>query len=311
MGRIRTIKPEFHAHEELSALPAETHLLAGALTNYADDYGYFNANPGLVKAGTHPLRKDSLTTEQQLAQLEAMGYIEIRSCADGKVIGKIVNFSIHQKVSHPSDSKLEIRFNEGSRKIPEPSLKPQEVLGPEQGTGNRELKGNRVASTAPRVSASPAFITFALGQGKTHIVTEADIASWEQAYPAVDVRQELRRALVWLDAHPDKRSNSIAGSKQRIVRWLGRSQDNGGTRGITQQNRTDAATERQRTSQDNIRAAAARRYGVGGVDGPGTGVQAEPNASSRDAGPVSPSVGGDSPDLRDGAFQGRTLEGVA
>jgi len=253
MGRIRTIKPEFHAHEDLSALPAETHLLAGALTNYADDAGYFNANPGLVKAGTHPLRKDPTSTEQQLTQLAAMGYIEIRACADGKTIGKIVNFSIHQKVSHPSDSKLEARFNEGSRIIPEGSLKTQEVLRPEQGKGNREFKGtgNREASTAALVPASPAFITFALGMGKTHIVTEADIASWEQAYPAVDVRQELRKALVWLDAHPDKRSNSITGSKQRIVRWLGRSQDNGGSR------RNGAINRNHGKTSGNLDAAGA------------------------------------------------------
>lgn len=137
MGRIRTIKPEFHAHEELSALPAETHLLAAALTNYADDEGFFNANPGLVKAGTHPLRTDKTSTETQMKQLAAMGFIEVRKSQDGKLIGRIVNFTTHQKISHASDSKLKDRF-ESSGETPEGYVKPKEPLRPDQGTGNRE-----------------------------------------------------------------------------------------------------------------------------------------------------------------------------
>jgi hypothetical protein len=56
MARIRTIKPEFWRHEDLSALPEATHMLAAQLLNYADDYGYFNANPALIKAEVSPLR---------------------------------------------------------------------------------------------------------------------------------------------------------------------------------------------------------------------------------------------------------------
>lgn len=69
MGRIRTIKPEFWTNESLSALSAETHMLAAALLNYADDEGYFNANPGLVKAACSPLRESSVSTHTQLKRL--------------------------------------------------------------------------------------------------------------------------------------------------------------------------------------------------------------------------------------------------
>lgn len=144
MGRIRTIKPEFHAHEELSALPAETHLFAAALVNYADDHGYFNANPILVKAGTNPLRSDKTKVEDQMAQLEAIGYIEIRK-EDLKHYGFICNFDLHQRVSHATASKLKSKFEslaKSSRNIREP-LRP-EGKGKEQGTGN----GNEVSKTS-------------------------------------------------------------------------------------------------------------------------------------------------------------------
>ena len=41
MARIRTIKPDFWKHEDLSALPEITHMLAAALLNHADDEGFF------------------------------------------------------------------------------------------------------------------------------------------------------------------------------------------------------------------------------------------------------------------------------
>jgi|ERR1700733_2021050 len=146
MGRIRTIKPEFHAHEELSSLPAETHLFAGALVNYADDYGYFNANPVLVKAGTNPLRIDKTKTEDQLEQLERIGYIEVRRSGI-KHYGRILKFDEHQRVSHPSPSKIKDKFEslpKYSREVPE-SFVP-EGNGMEQGTGNG--KEHEVSSTS-------------------------------------------------------------------------------------------------------------------------------------------------------------------
>lgn len=96
-------------------------------------------------------------------------------------------------------------------------------------TGTKEEK--TVTSSTAAVPASlpspvsPAFLSLPLLGGKRHIVTEADIAAYQQGYPAVDVRAELRKVLPWLDANPDKRSKTLQGSKQRIVRWLGRAQD--------------------------------------------------------------------------------------
>jgi hypothetical protein len=247
MGRIRTIKPEFHAHEELSSLPAETHLFAAALVNYADDEGYFNANPVLVKAGTNPLRIDKTKIEDQLDQLEAIGYIEIRKSGI-KHYGRICNFDEHQRVSHKVNSKIKERFESLRRTAGGPPEDRRNVSAlngiegnREQGTGNgRELE--TLASTAIAVPASPAFIAFRLTGKKTHIVTEADVASWEQAYPAVDVRHELRKVLVWLDANEAKRSATGQGLRQRIVKWLTRTQDKGGNSGNAQQSRNHGKT---------------------------------------------------------------------
>jgi len=106
MPRIRTIKPDFWKHEELSELPCETHLLAAALLNYADDEGYFRANPKLVKAECCPLREDSVSVHESLNQLAQVKYVRLFTGTDGKRYGHIRNFLSHQHISRPSASKI-------------------------------------------------------------------------------------------------------------------------------------------------------------------------------------------------------------
>lgn len=106
MARIRTIKPEFWKHEDLSALPEPTHMLAGALLNYADDEGYFNANVGLIKAECSPLREPSVSVQDSLNLLVSAGYLQVGTGPDGRRYGRVVTFDDHQRVNRPTPSKI-------------------------------------------------------------------------------------------------------------------------------------------------------------------------------------------------------------
>ena len=101
MGRIRTIKPEFWRHEDLSV-----HMLAAALLNYADDEGYFNANPGLIKAECLPLREPSVSIHECLNMLCKIGFIRIGRSEDAKVYGHVISFLEHQRINRPTASKI-------------------------------------------------------------------------------------------------------------------------------------------------------------------------------------------------------------
>ena len=105
MGRIRTIKPDFHTNEALSSLPAEAHLLASGLLCYADDEGYFDANPKLVQAAVFPLRELQVGIVELMAMLLKINYITV-STVSGKRIGHVVTFKTHQRVNRPSPSRL-------------------------------------------------------------------------------------------------------------------------------------------------------------------------------------------------------------
>lgn len=54
------------------------------------------------------------------------------------------------------------------------------------------------------------------------------IAMWKETYPAVDVEQELKRMIAWLDCNPTRRKTR-QGIERFINSWLSREQDKGGT----------------------------------------------------------------------------------
>jgi hypothetical protein len=213
-------------------------LLAGALVNYADDEGYFNANPVLVKAGTNPLRVDKTSIEEQMEQLARIGYIEVRR-SGVKHYGKVLTFETHQRVSHATPSKLKSKFEElpkSSGEIPEPLPKSSAVKG-------IELKGieqGREASTANAVAARGRLVcTLPLNQGD-HEVFEAEVQEWSGLYPAVDVKQELRSIKGWAQSNPTRRKTK-SGIGRFINSWLARSQ-NEAKPGVSNGNRNQSKT---------------------------------------------------------------------
>lgn len=106
MARIRTIKPEFWTDEDMSEVSEPACLLAIGLLNYADDEGYFNANPKLIRAAVFPIREPSRTIPVLLQELSNCGYIAMFSTPDGKHFGHICNFARHQVVNKPKASKI-------------------------------------------------------------------------------------------------------------------------------------------------------------------------------------------------------------
>lgn len=135
MARIRTIKPEFWRDEELSALPAETVLLAIGLLNHADDEGYFNANAKLIESDVFPLRELSGSVPVMLQELHGIGYIKVFSGSDGKRYGQVTNFEKHQVISKKTLSKIKhlCEFQEDSGSPPVVLPPGKERKGKEQG----------------------------------------------------------------------------------------------------------------------------------------------------------------------------------
>lgn len=106
MARIRTIKPTFWTDEDMAEVSEAACLLAIGLLNYADDEGYFNANPKLIKAAVFPLREPSCSIPVLLQELSNCGYIRLFSAQNGKRFGLIINFTKHQVINKKTTSKI-------------------------------------------------------------------------------------------------------------------------------------------------------------------------------------------------------------
>lgn len=104
MARIRTIKPEFWTDEDMSEVSEAACLLAIGLLNYADDEGYFNANPKLIKAAIFPIREQSGSIQVLMRELSSVGYISLFSSHDGKIYGLVNNFAKHQVINKAKKS---------------------------------------------------------------------------------------------------------------------------------------------------------------------------------------------------------------
>lgn len=104
MARIRTIKPEFWTDEDMSEVSEAACLLAIGLLNYADDEGYFNANPKLIKAAIFPIREQSGSIPVLMRELSSVGYISLFSSHDGKIYGLVNNFAKHQVINKAKKS---------------------------------------------------------------------------------------------------------------------------------------------------------------------------------------------------------------
>ena len=188
MSRIRTIKPEFWRHEELSALPEAAHMLAAALLNYADDEGYFNANPRLVHAECCPLREPSVSVHESLLMLSKINYIRLGTGQDGKRYGHIQKFADHQRINRPTPSKINsIRISWDYQSSAHTHLTEPSLPEKEQGTGNREQgTGNVVCFGSPSKAGIATDVSGkrkpALTISGKHNYPEAFEATW-RVYP--------------------------------------------------------------------------------------------------------------------------------
>lgn len=70
---------------------------------------------------------------------------------------------------------------------------------------------------------------FLLNDGSLYNVTENDVERFQQLYPGIDCRAELRKVIGWCEANPRNRKTRN-GAKRFLNGWMARKQDRGGNR---------------------------------------------------------------------------------
>ena len=155
-----------------------------------------------------------------LSMLENERMIETKTDA-GKTQITVCNYSRYQDVGRTEDaSRTHTGRSADALKTPV-----------HQDTNTSSLRSDvcpEPENSAP-ATQSPSVIDLPATQGQTVTITEADIAEWRDAFPAVDVPQQLRAMRQWLLAN-ERNRKTVRGMRKFVVSWLARDQDRGGAR---------------------------------------------------------------------------------
>ena len=220
MARARNIKPGFFENELLAEMPIAARLLFIGLWTLADREGRLEDRPRRIRLKLMPL--DDVDVDALLQRLHDDGMILRYTGPDGVQYIQILNFTKHQSphckekastIPAPDMPGASTRQAE-ERKCDAPPdsliLRLSDSPNPEDKTPNGVFPATKVASVEIPM------------QSGTHQVTTEDLTRYRQLYPGVDLEQEFRNMVGWLEANPEKRSKGTKGAKQRIANWLSR-----------------------------------------------------------------------------------------
>ncbi len=102
MARIRSIRPEFWSDEKIVECSAWARLLFIGLWNFADDHGRMEYSATRLKLQIFPA--DQLEIEPLIQELRGRTMVLLYT-VDNRHYLQITNFSKHQKVDHPGQSR--------------------------------------------------------------------------------------------------------------------------------------------------------------------------------------------------------------
>jgi hypothetical protein len=158
--RIRSIKPEYFSHPEVTRCSIPARLLLISLFTQADDEGRLYDQPRKI-AGLAFGESDVIDAEDLLRELAGQGRIQ-RYAADDKRVIQVVNFKRHQRIDRanksviPGPRSFAASSTNDRRALDEPSLlegKGREGIG-------KEGNGSHIATTSRSRQKDPIFEAF-------------------------------------------------------------------------------------------------------------------------------------------------------
>lgn len=177
MARIRTIKPEFPHSESMGRVSRDARLTFVLLWTIADDEGRLRGNSRMLASLLYPYDGDAPSLiDTWLGELEREKCV-VRYKVNGDHYMQICNWLTHQKIDHPSKSKIIAFANsrEASRKTRSGSKDQGSRIGP------KDQGEDQVSEEAPRRFAKPTVSEVAAYclERKNGVDAEAWIAHYE------------------------------------------------------------------------------------------------------------------------------------
>lgn len=229
----RVIKESAFTSDKISELSDfEFRLWVGLITQ-ADDIGRGDARPAIIKGRIFALR-DRTTLKDIDAALQKLAAV---GCVSLYVVGGKPYFQFPKWADHQRVRNAQPKFP-GPEEADDPTASPQLAAtrrnSPPPCT---RAESNPIQSNPNPIQYSaevqaPSALTMPLLDGSEFDIFQSDIDEWQDAYPAVDVMQELKKMRLWCKDHPKNRKTKT-GVRKFITGWLDREQNRGGKVGQT------------------------------------------------------------------------------
>ena len=227
----RIIKESIRTSRNVNNLTDFQFRLWICLITYVDDFGRGSADPDLLKGFVFPRRKSVSESQIQKALLDLanIGMIVLYD-VDGESYFYFPNWSSHQrtqtkKSKYPApDENSEIHSTSQKSTVTH-GESPLES-NPSKNPNTNPNTNTNPGSTEPETisdSVTPV-IELPLNDGSLFPVTQEQYQEWAGLYPAVDVIQQLRNMLGWLNSNPGRRKTK-SGIKRFVTSWLSKEQD--------------------------------------------------------------------------------------
>lgn len=228
MASGRILKHQISVSEQVNDLSIHSALLFTWMITHADDFGRMYGSARKIKALVVPMR-DDLTikkVEECLNEIVKANLIQ-RYEIEGNFYIQFPSWEEHQSGLH---KRTKSRFPELNEEY------FQEIPGNSGLTEqNRTEQEENICSEKNNSEQVKIFIELPVNEkNRTHQVTELDLSRYQELYPAVDIPQELRNVLGWLNGNVAKRKTAN-GMERFLNSWFARQQNKGGTVGFVPQ----------------------------------------------------------------------------
>ena len=177
--------------------------------------------------GTEVLRGSLVTSYNSLAKDTGLSVKNVRTALNHLETTGEVAVNRHSKFSVVTIKNYNLYQSDG-------------IVNGSQAASNRQTSGKQVATieevkkvrskesnnnipSAPD-DKSPCAGSFLLNDGTSYEITENDVENFQQLYPGIDVRQEIRNITGWCLSNPKNRKTR-SGAKRFLNGWLSRSQN--------------------------------------------------------------------------------------
>lgn len=221
-----------------------------------DDFGRFDGRVAIIKANLFPLKNvTNAQVEQALNKLVTAGIV-CRYTVNGKPYLQLLAWENHQTVrnqksKYPSIDNADIESNCKQLKSIEINcnqLQANEINCNQLNTNDSPIQSNPIQSESiseyesnilfgakDTEQTSPTVIQLILNDKSFYPITQEQVDHWKELFPNVNVLQQLRNMVSWLESNPTKRKTK-RGILKFVNAWLSREQDKGGNKPI---NKTD------------------------------------------------------------------------